>query len=113
MIDTWAREKRFFRHGRFPDNSTNERVGDVGHYTQLMWRATHSVGCALARGACEDVLVCRYSEAGNYKGKVPFLFRRPAKRLIGIAVQQHEQRPRQDSDVVKYRPMRQIFHVAF
>lgn len=72
MIDAWVREKRFFRPGRFPGNSTTGRVGDVGHYTQIMWRATHSVGCALARGAREDVLVCRYSEAGNYEGEVPF-----------------------------------------
>lgn len=72
MVDAWAREQRFFRAGRFPANSTTGRVGDVGHYTQLMWRATHSVGCALSRGGREDVLVCRYSEAGNYEGEVPF-----------------------------------------
>lgn len=72
MVDAWARERRFFRSGRFPGNSTTGRVGDVGHYTQLMWRATHSVGCALAHGSREDVLVCRYSEAGNYEGEVPF-----------------------------------------
>ncbi|WP_446692209.1 CAP domain-containing protein [Sphingomonas sp. XXL09] len=72
MVDAWAREQRVFRPGRFPDNSTTGRVADVGHYTQLMWRATHSVGCALAHGAREDVLVCRYSEAGNYEGEIPF-----------------------------------------
>lgn len=72
MVDAWAREQRFFRPGRFPGNSTTGRVGDVGHYTQLMWRATRSVGCALAHGRREDVLVCRYSEAGNYEGEIPF-----------------------------------------
>lgn len=72
MVDAWAREQRFFQPGRFPANSTTGRVADVGHFTQLMWRATHSVGCALARGEREDVLVCRYSEAGNYDGEIPF-----------------------------------------
>lgn len=72
MVDAWAREKRFFRPGLFPANSTTGRVADVGHFTQLMWRATHSVGCALAHGEREDVLVCRYSEAGNYDGEIPF-----------------------------------------
>jgi hypothetical protein len=72
MVDAWAREQRFFRRGRFPANSTTGRVADVGHYTQLMWRATHSVGCALAHGSREDVLVCRYSQAGNYEGDMPF-----------------------------------------
>lgn len=71
MVDAWVREKKFYRAGVFPDNSTTGRVEDVGHYTQLIWRATTQVGCAKATGATEDVLVCRYSEAGNYKGERP------------------------------------------
>lgn len=72
MVDGWVREKRYFRPGRFPDNSTTGDVEDVGHYTQLMWRDTRQVGCALASGAREDVLVCRYSSAGNWVGEEPF-----------------------------------------
>lgn len=72
MVDAWAREKRYFRRGTFPDNSTTGRVEDVGHYTQLVWRDTRQVGCAKATGAQEDVLVCRYAAAGNYRGQVPF-----------------------------------------
>lgn len=72
MVDAWAREKRSFKPGLFPDNSTSGRVEDVGHYTQLMWRDTRQVGCALATGAREDVLVCRYSDAGNWVGERPF-----------------------------------------
>jgi hypothetical protein len=72
MVDGWVREKRHFRYGTFPDNSTTGRVADVGHYTQLVWRQTRHVGCAIASGAVEDVLVCRYSEAGNYLGEAPF-----------------------------------------
>ena len=72
MVDGWVREKRYFRQGTFPNNSTTGRVEDVGHYTQLVWRETLQVGCAMARGAKEDVLVCRYSQAGNYLGERPF-----------------------------------------
>lgn len=72
MVDAWVREKRYFRPGVFPDNSSTGHVGDVGHYTQLMWRDTGEVGCALATGRVEDVLVCRYSDAGNYRGERPF-----------------------------------------
>ena len=68
----WVREKRYFKPGAFPANSTTGRWEDVGHYTQLMWRDTRQVGCALATGAREDVLVCRYSAAGNYVGERPF-----------------------------------------
>lgn len=72
MVDGWVREKRYFKPGAFPNNSTTGRVGDVGHYTQLMWRDTVEVGCALSRGRDEDVLVCRYKNAGNYRGERPF-----------------------------------------
>lgn len=72
MVDAWAREKRFFQPGLFPDNSTTGKVEDVGHYTQMVWRATTEVGCAEASSAREDILVCRYAEAGNYIGERPF-----------------------------------------
>lgn len=72
MVNAWVREKRYFRHGTFPHNSTTGRVEDVGHYTQLVWRDTRQVGCARATGQREDILVCRYAEAGNYLGEKPF-----------------------------------------
>jgi hypothetical protein len=72
MVEGWIEEKRHFRPGRFPDNSRTGDFADVGHYTQLMWRATDRVGCALAAGAEEEVLVCRYRTAGNVVGEVPF-----------------------------------------
>lgn len=72
MVDGWVREKRYFKPGRFPDNSTTGHAADIGHYTQLMWRQTRQVGCAVSVGSREDILVCRYSEAGNYEGETPF-----------------------------------------
>ena len=72
MVDAWIREKRFFRAGLFPDNSMTGKVEDIGHYTQVVWRATTEVGCAQATSASEDILVCRYAEAGNYRGETPF-----------------------------------------
>jgi Cysteine-rich secretory protein family len=72
MVEAWAREKQFFRPGLFPENSTTGDVEDVGHYTQIVWRATTQVGCAQATSMVEDILVCRYAEAGNYIGERPF-----------------------------------------
>jgi hypothetical protein len=71
MVDAWAREERVFKMGRFPDNGTTGKVADVGHYTQLIWRNTGKVGCAIAAGSKEEFLVCRYSTAGNYRGDMP------------------------------------------
>jgi uncharacterized protein YkwD len=72
MVGAWIREKRFFRFGVFPNNSVTGRVEDVGHYTQVVWRKTREVGCAEAAGQQEDILVCRYNDAGNYIGELPY-----------------------------------------
>lgn len=71
-VDAWLREKQHFVPGVFPNNSNTGRVQDVGHYTQIVWRNTGKVGCAVAAGAAEEVLVCRYSEPGNWRGERPF-----------------------------------------
>ena len=71
MVGLWTAEKRDFKQGVFPNNSRNGRVENVSHYTQLIWSGTGSVGCALAPGRKEDVLVCRYTQAGNVLGERP------------------------------------------
>ena len=71
MVGLWVAEKADYKMGIFPDNSRSGNLEAVGHYTQLIWRDTRAVGCALARGKSEDFLVCRYSEAGNVLGQRP------------------------------------------
>lgn len=72
MVGMWIEEKRDFQPGIFPANSRTGALEDVGHYTQLMWRSTGRVGCALSRGSEYDILVCRYRQAGNVIGERPF-----------------------------------------
>jgi hypothetical protein len=72
MVGMWIEEKKDFRPGIFPENSRTGNFEDIGHYTQLMWRATGKVGCALADGRPYEVLVCRYRQAGNVEGERPF-----------------------------------------
>lgn len=72
MIDYWLDERRNFRRGRFPDNSATGVMDDVGHYTQIVWRATGEVGCALGRNGADEFLVCRYRTAGNVIGENVF-----------------------------------------
>ena len=71
MIGLWAAEKKDYRPGVFPNNSKSGDIENVGHYTQLIWRKTREVGCATAVGRDEEVLVCRYSQAGNVYGERP------------------------------------------
>ncbi|WP_279350676.1 CAP family protein [Erythrobacter litoralis] len=68
MIDLWVSEKRYFKPGRFPNNSTTGKVQDVSHFTQVVWSGTQKVGCGLARNDRRDILVCRYSNPGNVYG---------------------------------------------
>ena len=71
MVQLWKAEKRYFRSGIFPYNSVSGRVSDVSHYTQLVWSRSRRVGCALSSGKIEEILVCRYSGAGNIIGEPP------------------------------------------
>jgi hypothetical protein len=71
MVGLWVAEKKYFKTGVFPDNSRTGRVEDVGHYTQLIWRDSAEIGCAKAMGTDDDILVCRYSSAGNVVGRRP------------------------------------------
>ena len=71
MVKLWLAEKRDYQPGVFPANSRSGDVENVGHYTQVIWRASRQVGCATAVGKDEEFLVCRYSEAGNVVGQRP------------------------------------------
>ena len=72
MVDAWTREKKYFRAGEFPNNSTTGDWAAVAHYTQMIWRETREVGCAIVANDDQDVLVCHYSEPGNVEGEKPY-----------------------------------------
>lgn len=70
IVDSWGSEKTDYDHA-----SNSCAIGKIcGHYTQMVWRTTTAVGCAMA--VCEDTLeqvwVCRYQPAGNWAGRKPY-----------------------------------------
>jgi hypothetical protein len=65
----WVDEKQLFTPGLFPNVSRTGYWKDVAHYTQMVWKGTTHVGCALHRGGGNDFLICRYSPPGNADGK--------------------------------------------
>jgi hypothetical protein len=71
MVAFWGGERKDFKYGVFPDCGVT-RGAMIGHYTQIVWRNTNSVGCALASNGSNDYLVCRYSPAGNVVGEKPY-----------------------------------------
>lgn len=72
MVGAWVEEKKHYKAGVFPNNSRTGNLEDVGHYTQLMWRDTRTVGCAVVPGDDLEFLVCRYTQVGNVEGERPF-----------------------------------------
>ena len=69
MVAFWSSEKQAFRAGVFPNVSTTGSWSDVGHYTQMVWPGSTSVGCSMRSSAHWDYLVCRYAGAGNIIGQ--------------------------------------------
>lgn len=66
VVGAWAAEEADY------DHPTNTCHATCGHYTQIVWRNTKSVGCAVARSRGIEVWVCEYSPPGNYVGQKPY-----------------------------------------
>ena len=73
LVGLWTDEKRMLTPGLFPAVSRTGYWKDVAHYTQMVWKSTTHVGCAVhsdQRGW--SYLICRYSPPGNVDGKPVF-----------------------------------------
>lgn len=66
VVRAWAEEEGDY------DPQSNSCRGVCGHYTQIVWRETRELGCAVARGRGREVWVCNYSPAGNWVGQRPY-----------------------------------------
>jgi len=71
-IDGWYNEERFWDYS----SSQGNGGGETGHFTQMVWKATTKVGCAMnthcnnmfGSSYKNNVVVCRYN-AGNMRGR--------------------------------------------
>lgn len=68
MMNAFLNEREYFKAGQFPAVSSTGNWQDVGHYTQIIWRSTTHVGCAIENGGGFEFLVCRYWPSGNVTG---------------------------------------------
>lgn len=72
VVGSWASEKKDY------DLASNSCKPNAvcGHYTQVVWKNSQSVGCGVA--ACTDgrsasqVWVCQYDPPGNYVNQRPY-----------------------------------------
>lgn len=70
VVDSWGSEKSDYDYAG--NRCTAGKM--CGHYTQIVWRTTRTVGCAMA--VCEDtreqVWACQYQPAGNQTDRKPY-----------------------------------------
>jgi len=66
VVHDWASESLDYEY------ASNRCHSMCGHYTQIVWRNTHEVGCAVARTERREVWVCEYSPPGNLQGQRPY-----------------------------------------
>jgi hypothetical protein len=71
MARAWLDERVYYVDGVMPDISSSGNWLDVGHYSQMIWKTTTMVGCAVVSDARRDLLVCRYDPPGNIAGRNP------------------------------------------
>jgi hypothetical protein len=78
-VANWETEAAQFTYGQ-PTGTCTDTQSNCGHYTQMVWRQTTAVGCAITQcatvqgfggGPYEDE-VCNFSPAGNYGGVPPY-----------------------------------------
>ncbi|USW58000.1 Putative CAP domain-containing protein [Septoria linicola] len=77
-IDAWGNEEKKYNYGKGKFTEEN------GHFTQLVWRNTTDVGCAVVdcendsdNGVKGAYLVCEYSPRGNVEGQFKANVRKP------------------------------------
>ena len=73
VVEAWFSEIEFYDY----DTNTCQRGQQCGHYTQVVWRDTARVGCAMQTCDLEgfgrgEYWVCNYDPAGNWVGELPY-----------------------------------------
>lgn len=70
VVDSWGGERADYDYAG--NHCASGKM--CGHYTQMVWRTTTTVGCAMA--VCDDtqeqVWACQYQPAGNWTGRKPY-----------------------------------------
>ena len=67
VVDAWASEAADYDY-----RGNRCRTAKCGHYTQIVWRGTTTLGCAVSRSSFREVWVCEYSPPGNVADQRPY-----------------------------------------
>ena len=70
VIDAWYSEFQNYDY----DKGSSKNGGVIGHFTQLVWKSTTEIGCAVAEGTWNRLtpsyfICCNYVPEGNLHGQ--------------------------------------------
>jgi pathogenesis-related protein 1 len=71
VVFRWAAEEADYDY----DSNTCTAGKACGHYTQIVWRTTQKLGCAMAQCNSQTITqiwVCNYDPPGNWRGEKPY-----------------------------------------
>ncbi len=66
VVKMWHDEEANYNY------ANNSCKGVCGHYTQVVWKNSKKLGCAMAACGDEEVWVCNYDPPGNFVGQKPY-----------------------------------------
>lgn len=62
-IQMWVNERGKYKY------ATGGFSGDTGHFTQVVWKGSKTVGCHRKKCGGSWLVACEYKPPGNYEGK--------------------------------------------
>ncbi len=68
VVGNWASEAKDYNI----ESNACRRGAQCGHYTQIVWRNSKQVGCAVGRRGQREVWVCYYDPPCNWDGEKPY-----------------------------------------
>ncbi|XP_072515613.1 cysteine-rich venom protein [Salminus brasiliensis] len=78
VVTAWHNEVVNYQ---YPTGSINGQP--IGHYTQVVWYSSYSVGCGVAKCGTTYFYGCQYFRAGNFKGVAPYSLGTPCSACPG------------------------------
>lgn len=64
IVGAWYDEIKDYNHS----TGRSRNGGVIGHYTQMMWKGSRTMGCGSARCGGITYVICQYRPAGNLIG---------------------------------------------
>jgi len=67
-VQAWESEKKDYTYGPVDEKTWYP----TGHYTQVVWKNTKTIGCGKSICNGNIIVVCNYDPPGNYLGEKPY-----------------------------------------